>query len=186
MMFYSAVCIAMFGPLNWNGPRVFTLTGRRDRHTYSIRFEQQNFNWKRRHLVKVLAPGTTDQFYPGFVDRGKPRMFYISDRWSRSELTEWVRWMTRPKLTEVRSVTVTVDGRRWPVPRRLYFDLLDPDFGSIYEFARLSRSGQQIMFDMAGSDGGGSYRATWLLRRHGPPKRKMVQYDEDQSPRPHF
>ncbi|AIE86827.1 hypothetical protein OP10G_3459 [Fimbriimonas ginsengisoli Gsoil 348] len=67
-----------------------------------------------------------------------------------------------------------VDGRVVPVARTWYWDLLNPNFGKMYERASLSADGHTLTLDMAGSDGAGSYVAQWRIRTNGRHSRKML------------
>ena len=69
--------------------------------------------------------------------------------------------------TEIRSVEFYFDGRRIAVPRRLYADCFEPNFGQDYFAVKAGDDGGSLLVFMAGSDAAGSYQVMWILRKDG-------------------
>ena len=83
---------------------------------------------------------------------------------------------------EMSAFEVTVDGKKWPVPARLWRDCYGPNLGTsntgtkpeaVYTYAWLSADGERLTVKMLGSDGGGGYRVVWYLRRDGKHHRRI-------------
>lgn len=69
--------------------------------------------------------------------------------------------------TEIKSLEFHFDGRRVAVPRRLYADCFDPNFGGDYFAVKNGDDGASVLVFMAGSDAAGSYQVFWVLRKDG-------------------
>lgn len=74
---------------------------------------------------------------------------------------------------ELAYFTVTVDGKRWRVPDRLWRDCFEPHFGDTvtppasYIHAWVFKDGKRCTVKMEGSDGAGGYTVVWRLRKSG-------------------
>lgn len=68
---------------------------------------------------------------------------------------------------EIRSMDFYFDGKRVAVPRRLYSDLYEPNFGKGHFAAKLGDDGNSLLEFMAGSDAAGAYKVIWVLRKDG-------------------
>src|SRR5262249_7530276 len=87
-----------------------------------------------------------------------------------------------PPREELSLLRVRVDGEQWSVPDGLWRDCYEPNLGqsagpppiATYTQAWLSQDGTVLTVEMLGSDGGGSYRVRWYLRRDGR-HRRMIQ-----------
>jgi hypothetical protein len=73
---------------------------------------------------------------------------------------------TTPRV-EIKSVQFYFDGRRVAVPRRLYSDCFDPNFGAEYFAVKNGDDGASMLVFMAGSDAAGGYEVVWVLRKDG-------------------
>ena len=143
-------------------PREGTVRGKAGGHTFSVTLARRAF---RRAEHKVApTPGGPDG-YPYLVD-GRPAIG--TDGGVPSE--------------ELYRFEVSVDGRRWPVPERLWrdcyqpnLDTRDPDGLGADLSAWLSADGKRLTVKMLGSDGAGSYRALWHLRADGRHTREIQQ-----------
>ena len=69
--------------------------------------------------------------------------------------------------TEIKSFEFYFDGRRVAVPRRLYSDCFDPNFGADYFAVKNGDDGASVLVFMAGSDAAGGYQVIWVLRKDG-------------------
>ena len=68
---------------------------------------------------------------------------------------------------EIASLKVFFDGREVQVPRHLYSDCYDPNFGNEYIKLSFSRDFSKLFVSMSGSDGAGGYEVVWVIRRNG-------------------
>jgi hypothetical protein len=68
---------------------------------------------------------------------------------------------------EITSFIVFFDGERVQVPRQLYSDCYDPNFGNEYIKLSFSRDFSKLSVSMSGSDGAGGYEVVWVIRRNG-------------------
>ena len=73
---------------------------------------------------------------------------------------------TVPRV-EIKSVEFYFDGRRVAVPRGLYSDCFDPNFGKEYFAVKNGDDGASVLVLMAGGDGAGGYQVVWVLRKDG-------------------
>jgi hypothetical protein len=73
----------------------------------------------------------------------------------------------RVPRTEIRAVEFYFDGRRIPVPRKLYADCFEPNFGKDYFAVKAGDDGSSLLVFMAGGDGAGGYQVIWVLRKDG-------------------
>jgi hypothetical protein len=160
--------------LNWDGPEIYTLTGRGGNHRFTVTFRQANFASHGRHVYWRYSPGSYEgswphtRFYmPAWRVKGASREFRGYDTVSADVAREPAPKHLAKHDTELASLTVTVDGKAWKVPRRAYEGCLDPDLGSEYESAVLSTDGNTLRVSMDGSDGAGGYTMHWTIRRNG-------------------
>ena len=68
---------------------------------------------------------------------------------------------------EIASLKVFFDGQEVQVPRQLYSDCYDPNFGNEYIKLSFSRDFSKLFVSMRGSDGAGGYEVVWVIRRNG-------------------
>jgi len=73
---------------------------------------------------------------------------------------------TIPRV-EIRSVLLSFDGVQVQVPRRLYSDCYNPNFGKNYLATKFGDDGESLLVFMAGGDAAGSYQVIWVLRKDG-------------------
>jgi hypothetical protein len=69
--------------------------------------------------------------------------------------------------TEIKSVEFYFDGRRVAVPRGLYSDCFNPNFGADYFAVKNGDDSASVLVFMAGGDAAGSYQVIWVLRKDG-------------------
>jgi hypothetical protein len=69
--------------------------------------------------------------------------------------------------TEIGSVKLFFDGKEVIVPRRLYTDCYEPNFGSDYFRVKFGDHGESLLVFMAGSDAAGGYQVYWVFRKDG-------------------
>ena len=65
---------------------------------------------------------------------------------------------------------ITVDGKRWRIPKRLWGDCYDPNLKigkSKTLRVTVSPDGEKLAMGMYGSDGAGAYYVIWYLRADG-------------------
>jgi hypothetical protein len=182
----AASIIASQHKLNWNGPESHTISGKNGAHSFRVRFKQANFEARGRRLVWILQPGTVGSgspptkgmFLPGYA-LGKDKIpFHGWDAYSYEEIGgKTVLQWCRSHDTEVVALDVTVDGKRWPVRKTLYWDLLEPNFGRDYVKGSLSKDGRTLSLELWGSDAAGGYQAKWTLRANGKHSRTVEHGD---------
>jgi len=68
---------------------------------------------------------------------------------------------------EIVSLKVFFNGEEVQVPRQLYSDCYDPNFGNEYIKLSFSRDFSKLFVSMSGSDGAGGYEVVWVIRRNG-------------------
>jgi hypothetical protein len=73
---------------------------------------------------------------------------------------------TIPRV-EIESILFSFDGMQVRVPRRLYSDCYNPNFGKGYLATKLGDDGESLIVFMAGSDAAGGYQVIWVLRKDG-------------------
>ena len=69
--------------------------------------------------------------------------------------------------TEIRSIEFSFEGKSIAVPKRLYADCFEPNFGKDYFAVKAGDDGNSLLVFMAGSDGAGGYQVIWVLRKDG-------------------
>ena len=82
----------------------------------------------------------------------------------------------RMEVRERRDLTrafALLNGKSIPVPRRLYWDLLDLNLTPDYATAKVSRDGKVLTVSIDGADGMGAYHVDWLLRPSGKHTRRV-------------
>jgi hypothetical protein len=165
--------------LNWNPPATYTVRGRAQGHSYSVTFKQANFAVHDRHIFWHRISGQ-DMYYPAWRTGKKSRDFIGWDSFDRKtvESTSAAAFLLKHN-TELVSLTVLVDGRKWPIPNSVCAGYLDPDLGPRGELASVSRDGKRLKVRMEGSDGGGGYGIIWVFRRDG--KYSVRNMGEDQT-----
>ena len=159
--------------LNWNGPAAYTLSGRSGKHHWSVRLEQRNFEWRGRRPGVVAVHGKEN-----YVPTLNGRRIYGFDGNFRKETLRLIDEMPTRGTSLVR-VVMDLDGKRTVLSERWYEDLIDPNLGSDYVAAGFTKDGSKFVLSMLGSDGGGSYRVLWTLRKKGHGvSRKVYEGDE--------
>ena len=160
-------------PLNWNGPASRVLSGKRNGHTYTVRFEHANFRASGRDIRWIKSK--YEVWYPGVRDSSGLRRFFGMDGYGDEEIKTLSAVRAVARDTQLISLSVTVDGKVWPIQPRLYDDLLNPNLRGDHLTGKLAPDGNTLTVTMSGSDGGGSYKATWTFRRHGKHSRLALQ-----------
>ena len=129
-----------------------TIGGRAGRHSFVLRLAKRPFQ-RKRHKI-------TGSEYNRRVD-GKNALG--TDGYLPQE--------------EISRFEVTVDGKPWPVPARLWRDCYEPNFDTDPHFpalqAALTPDGNRLWVKMTGGDAAGSYNVVWLLRANGLSSRKI-------------
>jgi hypothetical protein len=75
---------------------------------------------------------------------------------------------------EIDSMRFYLDGEEIKIPKRLYADCFDPNFGEDYVSLKFGRDVRSVIVSMSGSDGAGAYQAIWTLRKSGRHHRSIV------------
>lgn len=75
---------------------------------------------------------------------------------------------------EIDSMRFYLDGKEIKIPRRLYADCFDPNFGNDYVTLEFGREFRSVIIKMSGSDGAGGYQAIWRLRKDGQHRRSII------------
>jgi hypothetical protein len=75
--------------------------------------------------------------------------------------------------TEVTAIDVWIDKKHVVVPKRLFNDLINPNTEKPAASATLSKNGKRLDLELAGSDGAGSWTATWHITSTGKVTRSM-------------
>lgn len=75
---------------------------------------------------------------------------------------------------EIDSMRFYLDGNEIKIPRRLYADCFDPNFGDDYVTLEFGREFRSVVITMSGSDGAGGYQAVWRLRKDGQHRRSII------------
>jgi hypothetical protein len=75
---------------------------------------------------------------------------------------------------EIDSMRFYFDGKEIRIPRRLYADCFDPNFGNDYVTLEFGRDLRGVTVTMTGSDGAGGYQAIWRLRKDGRHGRSII------------
>lgn len=75
---------------------------------------------------------------------------------------------------EIDSMKFYLDGKEITIPRRLYADCFDPNFGDDYVTLKFGQGFQSVIVSMSGSDGAGGYQAIWRLRKDGRHRRTII------------
>lgn len=84
-------------------------------------------------------------------------------------------------FTEFMDFTVTVNGKAWKFPRKLWSDCYEPNLYAGKDksvWASLSPDASKLAIGMHGSDGAGTYYVVWYLRKDGHNSRE-VRYTEE-------
>jgi len=68
---------------------------------------------------------------------------------------------------EIASMQLFLDGTEIPIPKKLYSDCFEPNFGKEYLALTLSDDGDSVLIFMAGGDAAGGYQVYWTLRKDG-------------------
>jgi hypothetical protein len=74
---------------------------------------------------------------------------------------------------EIVSMRFYLDGKEIKIPRRLYADCFDPNFGKEDVTLRFGPAFRSVIVSMLGSDGGGAYEVTWTLVKDGQHRRSI-------------
>lgn len=160
----------------------YVANGKSGGHIYSVRFEEVPFQPRGRQVFWRLIPGsegsgsspTKGTYVPAFRYGGKVYEFKGRDSWSYEEVkSKKALAFIQEWGTELKSLKITVDGKSWPVPKSLYFDLLNPHPAKEYVKTSLSRDGSVLHVALLGSDGAGSYTVRWTFRKSGAPSRTV-------------
>ena len=78
---------------------------------------------------------------------------------------------------EIDSMRFYLDGKEIKIPRRLYADCFDPNFGNDYVTLDFGREFRGVIITVSGSDGAGGYQAVWTLRKDGQHRRTITPGD---------
>ena len=75
---------------------------------------------------------------------------------------------------EIDSMRFYLDGKEIKIPRRLYADCFDPNFGNDYVTLEFGRDFPGVIITVSGSDGAGGYQAVWRLTKDGQHRRSII------------
>lgn|GEM_PF-4977913 len=172
---------SLFGLLIAQREPAYVLKGQSHGHTFVVRFEQAKFRIRGRKIVWVRHGEQGEEAYYTIGLQGKTGKRFIwgrDDNFKKGEIAKTIPAKVLEKdNSELSNLKVTVDGKRWPVARSLYDDLLNPDFGKEYEHASISRDGKTLRVSMEGADGAAGYKTTWTFRQGGKTKRTIESTD---------
>ena len=137
-----------------------------NRNTY--RFTER----KGRHVAQLVLQ-------TGAFNQSAHRLSFTRRRAQRNDAAEFQSSISRidgrkpfgtsgaVPLVEIMSMTVTFDGTRIVVPRRLYADCYNPNIDKDSFGTKLGEDGDSLLVFMAGSNKESSYQVIWILRKEG-------------------
>ena len=139
-------------------------------HRYMLRTVVATFHPRGRTVFWVrLAPGL-DQFLPALKSGSTTRiLFGWKEFTTRSEIARRLAGevLEHDQCTELRSVTLTVDGRRWRVRRSLICDLLFPPRADENLLTSLSPDGRTLLVRGCFGVHGAKGWVRWTYHRDG-------------------
>lgn len=138
-------------------PHRTIISGKRGNHRFQLRFVTGPFR-RSSHKTRVLKEMQ-------WID-GKPE-------WNKDGKggKNWYGTDGGFPYSEFYSFQVTVDGRKWTVPARLWSDCYEPNLNTRELHPHLSSRGKKLILEMHGSDAAGSYDVIWTLRADGQQSR---------------
>jgi hypothetical protein len=159
---------------NWNRLSE-TITGGNGGHTFRIEIGCSNFKAHKRKIGWIKA-NASRLYYPG-IDGHRT---WVSDGLGAEDIKkQTAEDFLTTRTIEVQKFEVFVDGRRWAVPHRLTFDLLNLDLDDPSEpnndhgHAWLSKDGRRLVLKQEASDGGGGYCAYFIMHSNGQIERRI-------------
>lgn len=186
---------AVYQKPHWAPPLVYTAKGIAGGHTYSITFQQERFKPRGRKLIWVVQDmnrpakdhlpvheltkrsdwdGKYSSIYPGFRYGSQVRRFMESDGREYREVAGKPVYDVVKDTMELTTVSATLDGKRVSFPRSVVWDLQDAHLDKRSVERHLSSDGKALTVSMWGSDGDGSYRVEWVLRKNGQVTRRFL------------
>jgi hypothetical protein len=136
-----------------------------------VRFEQANFQPRGRLIVWKSDHDPKYPSYTAAFKAGKKFTPFVGHDGGDTSISPTKELMM--STGELISLSVTVDGRKWSIPKRAYGDLLNPNLDKQHDTATLSRDGKSLAVKMENSDGAGSYNVRWIFRRNGTYSRRV-------------
>ena len=124
-----AMMIVVSGALLRDHEVVLSITRQSGTHRYTVRQVTGQFRPHGRDLVWARLEPKKDGFLPGYRVGSKTWIFgygYEPVGYPRADIAHRSVLKELEKHTEIRSLSVTVDGQRWDVKQDLIRDLLDP------------------------------------------------------------
>ncbi|MGV3615350.1 MAG: hypothetical protein ACO1SV_08455 [Fimbriimonas sp.] len=182
-------------------PAEFRLAGKGRGHSYSVTFKDGPFRVQGRELLWVVADvkggrvqdgahrmhalrkrsdwdGEYSSIYAGFRTPDGVRRFWESDGRSYGEVVDKQVLPTLQNTWEIVALRPMLDGKALTVPRRLYWDLLDPHFTKDHTRAAVMPDGS-LRVRLMGSDGGGGWSVEWRFRKNGKHTRRMLDPESE-------
>jgi hypothetical protein len=154
-------------------PVTTVANGKRGSHCFQLRFVTGPFR-RASHKTRVTKyRRDDDDLEMRWID-GKPE-------WNKGGSKNWYGTDGGFPDSEIYSFQVTVDGRRWLVPPRLWSDCYEPNLRTTKPrtfWTQLSPHGKKLTFGMYGSDGAGAYYVLWFLRADGRHSRTFRSTEE--------
>lgn len=147
-------------------PEVYEMAGGNRGHSFRVSLQQATFKARGRK-VEVRTEGGADSAYL----EGRP-LNGIFVAWP--EMKADLKGFLERNCTEVRVFEVWVDGKKAPIAKNQYDDLLDPNLGEGYCWSWLSKDGKKLVVKMMGSDAAGSYTVIWTFRGDKVVKREIT------------
>jgi len=147
------------------------LTGHNGRHRFKLHLVAGPFRKERHRIEHRAGWARIDGHYymEGYVT--KDGAMHGTGHWN------WYGTDGGLPYGEFYAFDVWVDGTKWKVPYSLYHNCYNPNVMTSLPYpmvkAWLSQSGRRLTIKMAASDGAGSYRVIWHLRKNGKHGREI-------------
>jgi hypothetical protein len=77
---------------------------------------------------------------------------------------------------EIASMKLYIDGREIHIPKHLYVDCYEPNFGAPFFKVDFNHNARTVLVEMSGADAAASYTVRWWLKRNGRHKRDAYQH----------
>ena len=151
-------------------PVVGYVEGRNAAYRFSLRVVSGPL----RHTHRLTTRQVPIQKQKGVLTRTH-KMYYVDGEpeWNGKGEKNWFGTDDGFPDWEIYSMNLTVNGRRWLIPVRLYADCYQASHRSIKQ-TWLSKDGEHLTVKMRASDGGGTYGVLWTLRRGGKHSRVVT------------
>jgi hypothetical protein len=165
-----------------SGSKAYVTSGRAGSHSFTVRIETKTFSAGKKKVTwmaygakgtlganRIPKPVEGVSYIPAYLHTGRLTTFWGYDTvpYEATEGLTAEAWIRKRGDHEIASIHVIVDGKNWPVARKFYDNMLDPNLGREYLSAKLSKDGKTLTVTASGSDGAGGYNIKWILRSNG-------------------